>query len=128
MSIIFPSVTPTGRSFKPWQFPTRVYRALSGATIKRSFGNRAFGNQLDLEFANIDDTTAALILKHYADTSGGFQRFTLPATVFAGMAASLQLYAQSVSTILWEYSGPPDVQSVPCGRNIVRVALVGELI
>lgn len=128
MSVPFPNVKPTARSFKQGQFPTKIYRALSGATVKRSFGNRAFGNEISLEFANVNDTTAALILKHYADTSGGFERFSLPADVFTGMSASLQGYIQSTATILWEYSGPPDVESVPCGLNVVRVTLVGELI
>ena len=128
MSLPFPNVKPTSRSFKQGQFPTKVYRSLSGATVKRSFGNRAFGNQIELEFANIDDATATLILKHYADTSGGFERFTLPAEVFIGMSASLQGYIQSTATIRWEYAGPPDVESVPCGLNVVRVSLVGELI
>jgi hypothetical protein len=128
MSLPFPNVKPTSRNFKQGQFPTKVYRSLSGATVKRSFGNRAFGNQIELEFANIDDATATLILKHYADTSGGFERFTLPAEVFIGMSASLQGYIQSTATIRWEYAGPPDVESVPCGLNVVRVSLVGELI
>lgn len=128
MSVPFPSVKPTGRSFSPGQFPTKIYRALSGATVKRSFGNRASGNKIQLEFANIDDATAILILQHYTDTSGGFNRFTLPATVFVGMAASLQTYVAAAATILWEYEGPPDVQSVPCGLNTVRVSLVGELV
>jgi hypothetical protein len=127
MSLPFPDVKPTGRSFTPGQYPTKTYRALSGATVKRSFGNRAYGNQISLEFDNIDDTTATLILKHYTDTSAGFDRFSLPAAVFAGMSASLQGYAQSAATILWEYASPPDVQSVPCGLNRVRVSLVGEL-
>lgn len=128
MSVPFPSVKPTSRSFKPGQFPTKVYRSLSGATVKRSFGNRAFGNEISLEFANVDNATAALILQHYSDTSGGFQRFSLPAEVFIGMSASLQGLIQSTATILWEYAGPPDVQSVPCGLNVVQVTLVGELI
>lgn len=128
MSVPFPDVKPTGRSFTPGQFPTKVYRALSGATVKRSFGNRAYGNQMTLEFDNIDDTTAALILKHYTDTSAGFERFSLPAAVFVGMSATLQSYAQSPSTILWEYTDPPEVESVTCGFNRVRVSLIGELI
>jgi hypothetical protein len=129
MTVPFPAITPSARNFKQGTFPTKTYRALSGATIKRNFGNRAFGFELQLEFQNISDASAALILKHYSDTQGGFQRFTLSNELFAGMTAELRGYAESASTIRWEYAGSPDVSSVaPGNRNTVQVKLVGELL
>lgn len=129
MAIQFPALKPTARSFKQGTFPTKVYRALSGATVKRNFGNQAFGFEMQLEFQNIPDASAALILKHYSDTQGGFQRFTLSDELFAGMTAELRGYAESASTIRWEYAGPPSVSSVPRGnRNTVQVNLIGELL
>lgn len=129
MSVPFPAIKPSARSFKQGSFPTKVYRALSGATVKRSFGNRAFGFELQLEFQNISDVSAALILKHYSDTQGGFQRFTLSNELFVGMATQLRGFAESISTIRWEYAGPPDVTSVaPGNRNTVQVNLIGELL
>lgn len=125
----FPAIKPSARSFKQGVFPTKVYRALSGATVKRSFGNRAFGFELRLEFDNISDDSAALILKHYSDTQGGFHRFTLSNELFAGMSTDLRSYAEATSTIRWEYAGPPDVTSVaPGNRNTVQVNLIGELL
>jgi hypothetical protein len=128
MTVPFPAIKPSGRSFKLGTFPTKVYRALSGATVKRSFGNRAFGYQMQLEFRNVNDATAGLILKHYNDTAGGFQRFTLPNELFAGMAGALRGYAESPATIRWEYAGPPEVESVQANRSTVGVQLIGELI
>jgi hypothetical protein len=129
MSVPFPAIKPSARNFKQGSFPTKVYRALSGATVKRSFGNRAFGFELQLEFQNISDVSAALILKHYSDTQGGFQRFTLSNELFIGMTTELRGYAESTSTIRWEYASAPDVTSVaPGNRNTVRVNLVGELL
>jgi hypothetical protein len=129
MTVPFPAIKPSTRSFKQGTFPTKIYRALSGATIKRNFGNRAFGFELQLEFQNISDASAALILKHYSDTQGGFQRFTLSSELFAGMTAELRGYAESASTIRWEYASPPGVSSVaPGNRNTVQVNLVGELL
>lgn len=123
----FPSIKPTSRSFRLGQFPVKSYRALSGATVKRAFGNRASGYQLELGFENIPDNTAALLLSHYNNSSGGFDRFTLPAEVFAGMNSTLTSHIQAPANIKWEYAGPPKVQSVFLGRSSVSVTLSGEL-
>jgi hypothetical protein len=129
MAIPFPAIKPSGRSFKQGAFPTKVYRALSGATVKRNFGNRAYGFEMRLEFQNISDANAVSILDHYNDTQGGFERFTLSSELFAGMSVELRGYAESASTIRWEYAGPPDVSSVaPGNRNTVQVNLIGELL
>lgn len=128
MSTPFPAITPTDRSFRLGQFPTKVYRALSGATAKRSFGNRSYGHQLQLEFRSLPDSSTNAILQHYTETSGGFERFTLPNAVLAGLDATTQSYIQSSATIRWEYNDAPSVKSVRPGRNDVQVSLVGELI
>jgi hypothetical protein len=54
MSITFPSLKPSQRSFKLGAFPTKIYRSLSGATAKRSYGNKPFGYELQLVFSNTD--------------------------------------------------------------------------
>lgn len=108
-------------------YPTRVYRAMSGATVKRSFGNKPTGYSLSLQFENITDAQAQLIVKHYVDTAAGFVRFTLPATLFVGMGAGLQGYIQAPTGIRWEYEQAPEVESVITGRSSVSVTLVGEL-
>jgi len=127
MSLPFPDIKPSARSFKMGTFPTKVYRAMSGAIVKRSFGNRPTGYELSLEFENITDANAALIVKHYNDVSAGFVGFTIPATVLAGMATGLQSYIQAPVGIKWEYATAPEVQSVITGRSSVSVRLVGEL-
>ena len=128
MTIPFPAIKPSGRDFKLGTFPVRTYRSMSGVTAKRSFGNRPFSYELRLEFANIEDATTTLIVKHYMDVKGGFERFTLPSSLFVGMSATLQDYAQAPATIRWEYAGAPEVRSLPCGRSVVQVNLVGEIL
>ncbi len=123
----FPGIKPSGRAFKLGTFPTKVYRALSGATVKRSFGNRASGYQLQLSYENISDTTTELLLAHYNSTAGGFDRFTLPAAIFAGMSTTLRGYIQAPTSIKWEYAAPPEVESVYNGRSQVSIELIGEL-
>jgi hypothetical protein len=127
MAAQFPGIKPSERSFRAGQYPTKVYRALSGATVKRAFGNRAYGYEIQLGFTNITDTTAEQILSHYETTAGGFERFTLPSEVFAGMSNGLTTRIQSPTQIKWEYASPPEVKSVHPGLSNVTITLAGEL-
>lgn len=124
---IFPSIRPTGRSYSPGQFPTKVYRGLSGATVKRVFGNRSFGHVIDLQFENISDINTKAIVDHYYGQYGSYERFTLPNAVFSGMSTALKDAVQAPVNILWEYAEPPQVESVFNGRSTVTVRLIGEL-
>lgn len=123
----FPAIKPTTRAFKLGGFPVKTYRSLSGATVKRAFGNRAYGFELQLGFENITDATTEQLLAHYNGSSGGFERFTLPADLFAGMTDSLRGYIQAPANIRWEYAGAPEVESVFTGRSRVSITLIGEL-
>jgi len=123
----FPSIRPTGRSYSPGQFPTKVYRGLSGATVKRVFGNRSFGHVIDLQFENISDADTKAILDHYYGQFGSYARFALPDAVFSGMSTTLKSVVQTPTNILWEYAEPPQVESVFNGRSTVTVRLIGEL-
>lgn len=123
----FPLIKPTTRAFKLGSFPVKTYRAMSGATVKRAFGNRATGYELQLGFDNIADDVTLQLLKHYQDTSGGFERFTLPIRLFAGVSFDLQQYIRTPTSIKWEYAGPPEVESVYTGRSRVSITLLGEL-
>ena len=124
---VFPSIRPTGRSYSPGQFPTKTYRGLSGATVKRVFGNRSFGHGIDLQFENISDVNTKAILDHYYGQFGNHARFTLPDEVFSGTSSELKSVLQAPTNILWEYAEPPQVESVFNGRSTVTVRLIGEL-
>lgn len=127
MTAQFPGIKPAERSFRLGQYPVKTYRALSGATVKRAFGNRAYGYELQLSFNNISDAVTAQLIDHYDATKGGFERFTLPAELFAGMSATLAGKIQSPTQIKWEYVAPPEVKSVINDRSIVTINLAGEL-
>lgn len=124
---IFPSIRPTGRSYAPGQFPIKTYRSLTGATVKRIFGNRSFGHSIELQFENIADATTKQILDHYYGQYGSYNRFNLPDTVFSGASSDLKGILQSPTNILWEYAEAPQVESVFNGRSTVTVRLIGEL-
>ena len=127
MAAQFPGIKPSERSFSVGQYPTKTYRALSGATVKRSFGNRAYGYEIQLAFNNITDAITTQLLTHYDSTYGGLDRFTLPSELFAGMSSSLTAKIQSPTQIKWEYSKPPEVKSVHPGLSSVTITLAGEL-
>lgn len=123
----FPALKPTARSFRLGDYPSKTYRALSGAIVKRSFGNRATGYQLELEFQNINETDLNKILSHYLGEQGTLTNFTLPISIFAGYTSTIYDQIKAPEGIEWFYAEAPNVQSVIKGISTVRVQLIGEL-
>ncbi len=137
MARTFPSMKPSSRDFQMGDFPVKTYRALSGVTVRRVFGNKQLGYTLKLEFKNIADGGSELrrgtgkatdIVDHYNDAKGTVEFFNLPDAVFAGMNNSLEGKLQRpYSDIKWRYAGPPTIKSVHSGISTVGVSLVGEI-
>lgn len=127
MAAQFPGIKPSERSFRSGQYPVKAYRALSGAIVKRAFGNRPYGYEIQLGFTNINDASTKELLDHYDNTRGGFERFTLPTNLFVGMSAELMGKIQAPTQIQWEYAQPPEVNSIYPGLSTVKVVLTGEL-
>lgn len=123
----FPSLTPTARSFQLGEYPVKTYRALSGATIRRSFGNKPFGYTLDLEFANVPEATVNAICDHYNGQGGGTLGFTVPATVFSGYSSTLQGKVRTPAGIEWLYAEPPSITSSLRDLSTITIKLVGEI-
>jgi hypothetical protein len=94
---------------------------MAGTTVKRSYGNKAYGYELSLTFANRRQGDGRV--------EGGFERFTLPAEVFAGVDTPLRTDLRKPSNILWEYAEPPDIDWAQnaVGIATVTVTLIGEL-
>ena len=123
----FPSLTPTGRNFGMGEYPVKSYRAMSGATVRRSFGSRPFGYNADLEFRNVPESVVNQIYDHYHGQGGGTTGFALPATIFAGYSGALRGRMENPTGIEWLYTEPPAVQSVLKDLSTVTIKLVGEL-
>ena len=124
----FPSITPSGRSFKPGVYPQKTYRSMAGVVIKRTYGNSPYGAQLQLDFDNITDASVVTIIDHYRSQTAANRRFNLSTAVTAGMSTALASRANaSLDGLRWEYADAPDVQSVRPGINKVRVTLTGEI-
>ena len=129
-AIPFPAIKPTGRAYTPGAYPSAEFKALNGATTRMLYGNRRSDAELSLDFANIPDSNAALILRNYEQVapSGDWVSFT-SATGSAGAAAELAVYLQESggSGLRWRYEGPPQISSVFPGRSTVKATFVGQL-
>ena len=130
VAIAFPPVKPTGRSYTPGAYPTAEFKALNGATTRMLYGNRRSDAELSLEFSNITDGNAALILRNYerVTPTADWVSFT-NATGSAGASAALAAYLEESggSGLRWRYEGPPEVRSVSPGRSTVQVKFIGQL-
>ena len=123
----FPALKPSARSFQLGQYTVKTYRAMSGAVVRRSFGNKAFGYTLDLQFENVPEETVNTIIDHYNGQQGGTLGFAIATAVFAGYTVTLQGKVRNPSGIEWLYAEPPSVSSVIKGISTVTVKLIGEM-
>jgi len=134
MASAFPEMKPSTRSMTMGDLPSKTYRAMSGATVRRAFGNKKTQYILKLQFKNIGDDnplrtdtgTVAQLLSHYDTANGTFDSFALGSKVFGGMSSTTKSYFRNAD-VKWRYAKPPEVQSVYPGISNVSVELIGEL-
>ena len=124
----FPALKPTARSFQLGQYPVKTYRAMSGAVVRRSFGNKAFGYTLDLQYENVTEETVNAIIDHYNGQQGVTIGFVLPDEVFSGISSTLRAKLRAPASIEWLYAETPVVESIYNERSNVTIKLVGELV
>ena len=129
-AVAFPPIKPTGRSYTPGSYPTAEFKALNGVTTRMLYGNRRSDAALNLDFQNISDRNAALILRNYerVTPTGDWVGFT-SANGSAGARSDLAAYLEESggSGLRWRYDGPPDVRSVVQGRSTVQCKFIGQL-
>jgi hypothetical protein len=131
MAVAFPSIEPTGRNFTAPRWPTSGLTTQSGLTTRRLWGSKPTQAQLQLQFNNITDDNAALIIKAYNDAQGATTDITLPSAIFNGASATLKTWLDTTATgagMLWFFTeDPPSLESVAPNRSSVSVKLVAEL-
>jgi len=124
MTADFPALCPSKRSLQAGQYPTKRFDSISGASVTRLYGSKAFNAELQLTYQLSDDDTAAL-LKSYHDSYGGADTLNLPEAVYGGMSENLQ--AQVRDYYSWRWNAPPLVESLFPGRSRILVTLIGTL-
>lgn len=129
----FPDITPTARSYEPGIYPQRSYRTLSGALVRRTFGNSPYGARLQLEFANISDDQVLTILNHYRNQTSQNKRFkintaaTNNALKGISNSSTIDIASGNADNLRWEYTQAPQVRSIRPGLSTVTVSLTGEI-
>lgn len=130
MPVAFPNIRPSGRSYSPGTYPQTEFRAQNGAVTVVRFGNRRVDSELSLEFQNINDTDAALILANYEAVNSRWDYVTFTTSTGAlGAGSTLANYIREVggSGLRWRYAEPPSVTSVFPGRSTVQCKFTGIL-
>jgi len=132
MTTAFPSIKPSGRSFKPPTYPVKSHVSQSGVTTRRLFASLPSQAELRLRFNNISDTDTSAILNAYNTAKGSVDSLTLPSVLFDGADATLTSWLNASATgasLLWCFAegSPPQVESVAPGRSNVSVSLTAEL-
>jgi hypothetical protein len=131
MTVTFPTLEPTSRSFVAPRWPTSGITSQSGVTTRRLWGSRPSQARLNLSFDNISDDNAGLIVAAYNSAKGATTELTLPNVLFNGASAALTGWLNTTSTgagMKWFFAEePPTVESIAPGRSSVRVVLVAEL-
>jgi hypothetical protein len=127
MAETFPALKPSRRRYKLGDYPVKTYRALNGAIVKRTFGNKMFGFELQIDYINIKDDSTKKILDHYTTAQGTLDSFSLPAELFADMASTLSPAINTPSGVKWRYAEAPSVDHVYKGISNVAVSFIGDL-
>lgn len=120
-------ISPSSRRFSIGDYPVKTYRALSGAVVKRSFGNRASNYRLELEFQNVDQAIVAAIYDHYHGQGGTARGFAIPEPLFSGYNETVQSRMKAPTGVQWFYESAPQVESTTLALSTVSIVLVGEL-
>lgn len=124
MTVSFPELCPTRRSYTPGVYPVKKFDSVSGASVTRLYGSKAFDATLDLQFI-LSDSSLQLLLASYHASKGGADPMTLPLSVFAGLSPDLQ--DQIPSYLNWRYAETPSLESLVPGRTRVQVKLIATL-
>lgn len=129
-AIAFPDIKPSARTYTPGQFPQTEFRAQNGALSILRYGNRRVDSTLSLEFRNITDDKAALIIQNYEDVNSQNNNVTFTqATGASGASTAYSNFIRENGTGLkWRYAGPPQVTSVVKNRCTVVCEFVGNLL
>lgn len=124
MSVNFPELCPTRRTYTPGEYATKRFSAINGASNTRLYGSKAFDAGLSMSFL-LNDNDMASLLDSWHASKGGFYTLDLPDSVFAGVSSVLQ--TQIPSYLQWRWAEMPSVESVLPNRSRVQVQLIATL-
>lgn len=124
MSTPFPSITPSSRKVQQGQYAVRRFSSIAGTGTTRVYGSQPFNSSMDLEFANISDEQAQLIMDAYEAARGSYDALTLPDVLWEGVEAGLKNKLQR--DYIWRFADPPTIASVVPGFSSISLTLEGQ--
>ncbi len=124
MTVSFPALCPTRRTYTPGRYPTKKITSINGATTTRLYGSKAFDATMSLSFL-LSDADMTKLLTSWHESRGGFDTVNLPSSVFSGLSETLQ--SQIPSYLQWRWAEMPTVESVLPNRSRVQVQLIATL-
>lgn len=116
---VFPTLTPSGRTFTPGEYPQTPFQVYSGYETRVRHSNVMLSSQLRLTFTALTEADMLSILSHYNGEYGTFQSFTLPSAVWAGAVQA----DYELSNYRWRYIESPAVEDVYCDRYTVELVI-----
>ena len=122
------AIRPSSRSLTPGDYPTKLYRSLSGKTMRRSFGSKPTNFQLTLGFEAVPETTLKAIIDHYNGQYGSLVGFTMPKEMFSGLSSTVYSLFQNPSNTKWFYAESPQVESVVGQYSNITLTFVADLV
>lgn len=121
--INFPALTPTSRSVQQGQYAVKRFTSISGTGITRAYGSQPYDSKIEVNFDNIPDASALLIVNCYEDARGSYHQLSLPDAIWDGMDTLLKNRLQR--DYIWRFSEQPSITSVYPGKSSVSVRLEG---
>ena len=121
MSVPFPELSPTKRSFQQGRWPTKRFVSMNGSSTTRIYGDKSTEATLDLEFL-VDDDGMTDLLNCYRRADGVYQEVELSDAMFEGTSSSV-----FPSYLKWHWVEAPAVSSVQPDLSRVAVKLIGLL-
>ena len=121
MSISFPELSPTKRSFQQGRWPTKRFVSMNGSSTNRIYGDSSTEATIDLEFL-VDDSGMESILACFLQTQGAYNEVLLSEAMFDGTSNSL-----FPNYLKWHWVEAPAVSSVQPDLSRVTVKLIGLL-
>ena len=118
---VFPSLRPTSRTIEPASWPISSFTSMSGKETRVLLADTPSAHSITLQFANLLEADANLILAHWQGQLGTANSFLLSDDVWAGWTA----FAATVeSSLQWRYSRQPSINTISPSIMTVSVRLV----
>ena len=121
MTVNFPNLKPTKRSYQVAEYPTKQFQSLNGASVIRLYGSLPVDATLSLQFI-VNDEALEDVTQCFDRARGAFDDLDLPDEVFVGMSANV-----FPNHLRWRWADPPSIESIQPDLSRVSVNLKATL-